>query len=128
MPNKRIVTGQHVPSEMLARARELRSEMTPAESRLWQRLRTGRLEGVHFRRQQIIGRFIVDFYCHQAGVVVEVDGGIHLEQAEYDQEREAYLREQGLVVLCFNNWEIEHKLDMLLGVILETCRDALTSP
>ncbi len=100
MPINHIVIGQHVPQEMLERAKELRKEMTPAEGLLWQRLRAGRLTGIHFRRQQVIGRFIVDFYCHQAGVVVEVDGGIHQEQVDYDQEREAYLRQHGLAVLA----------------------------
>ena len=128
MPVRQIVIGQQVSQEMLERAKTLRKEMTLAESLLWQRLRAGRLEGIHFRRQQVIGRYIVDFYCHQAGVVVEVDGGIHQEQADYDQEREAYFHQQGLVVLRFNNWEVEHQLDVVLGVILEACRIPPTAP
>ena len=128
MPVRQIVIGQQVSQEMLERAKTLRKEMTLAESLLWQRLRAGRLEGIHFRRQQVIGRYIVDFYCHQAGVVVEVDGGIHQEQADYDQEREAYFHQQGLVVLRFNNWEVEHQLDVVLGVILDACRIPPTAP
>mgnify|MGYP001045598745 FL=1 len=128
MPVRQIVIGQQVSQEMLERAKTLRKEMTLAESLLWQRLRAGRLEDIHFRRQQVIGRYIVDFYCHQAGVVVEVDGGIHQEQADYDQEREAYFHQQGLVVLRFNNWEVEHQLDVVLGVILDACRIPPTAP
>jgi very-short-patch-repair endonuclease len=77
MQSNKIITGQQVSPELKARAKELRQEMTPAESKLWQRLRAGRLEGFHFRRQQIIGGYIADFYCHAAGLVVEVDGIIY---------------------------------------------------
>ena len=76
MPIKNIIPGQRVVKEKLQRARELRREMTPAEKILWQELRGNKL-GVHFRRQQIIAGFIVDFYCHKVGLVIEVDGDIH---------------------------------------------------
>jgi len=76
MPLKNIVTEQKVSKEKLQRAKELRREMTPAEKILWEELRANKL-GVHFRRQQVIAGFIVDFYCHRAGLVVEVDGDIH---------------------------------------------------
>lgn len=76
MPIKNIVTNQKVTKEKLQRAKELRREMTPAEKLLWQEVRAKKL-GVRFRRQQIIQGFIVDFYCHKAALVVEVDGDIH---------------------------------------------------
>ena len=76
MPVKNIIPGQPVTKEKLQRAKELRRDMTPAEKILWQELRGNKL-GVHFRRQQVIAGFIVDFYCHKAGLVVEVDGDIH---------------------------------------------------
>ena len=63
MPVKNIIPGQKVTKEKLLRAKELRSEMTPAEKILWNELRANKL-GVHFRRQQVIQGFIVDFYCH----------------------------------------------------------------
>ena len=78
MPIKNIIPGQRVAKEKLERARELRREMTPAEKILWHELRGNKL-GVHFRRQQIIEGFIVDFYCHQAGLVIELDGSVHEE-------------------------------------------------
>ena len=82
MPVKNIIPGQRVKKEKLQRARELRRDMTPAEKILWQELRSNKL-GIHFRRQQIIAGFIVDFYCHKGGLVVEVDGDIHdLQQEE----------------------------------------------
>ena len=96
-------------------------EMTPAESRLWQRLRAGHLEGFHFRRQQIIGKFIVDFYCHQADLVVEVDGGVHLDQGDYDQQRDEILKLNGLTVLRVTNQDVNQNLEGVLTLILEAC-------
>ena len=121
MPDKRIVVGQPVSRTMVERSIELRHTMTPAEQKLWQRLRAGRLEGFHFRRQQIIGRYIVDFFCSQADLVIEVDGGIHLDQVEYDQERDHQLEERGLNILRFTNTEIDQQLDKVLSTILEAC-------
>jgi very-short-patch-repair endonuclease len=98
MPIKNIIPGQRITLEKLQRARELRQEMTPAEKILWQELRGNKL-GVHFRRQQIISGFIVDFYCHKAGLVVELDGDIHTGQPAYDAERDKVLNELGLKVI-----------------------------
>jgi len=94
MPLKNIVTEQPVSKEKLERAKELRREMTPAEKLLWQEVRANKL-GVRFRRQQVIQGFIVDFYCHQAGLVVEVDGDVHDLQKEEDERREKVLRGWG---------------------------------
>lgn len=96
--------------------------MTPTELLLWQHLRAGRNLGYHFRRQQMIDRFIVDFYCHKAALVVEADGGIHLEQLAHDRERELFLRDIGLRVLRFANTEVEHNLEEVLHAILQACQ------
>ena len=69
----------------VARAKELRRCMTRAERVFWKAVRRRGIGGFHFRRQQVIERFIVDFYCHSAGVVVEVDGTIHDQAREYDK-------------------------------------------
>jgi very-short-patch-repair endonuclease len=122
MSNKNLITGQHISPEMKARAKMLRREMTPAESRLWHRLHANRLDGYHFRRQQIIDGYIVDFYCHAVGLVVEVDGSIHLEQEAYDQERDAHLRALGLTVLRFYNSDVEREIDAVLEAILHACQ------
>ena len=121
MPHKKIITGQHIAPERFERSKELRRLMTPAEKKLWQYLRAGHLDGFHFRRQQVIGRFIVDFYCHQANLVVEVDGGVHLEQAEYDRERDTYLQSHGFDILRFTNQEVNRSLETVLAVILQAC-------
>jgi very-short-patch-repair endonuclease len=105
MPAKNIVTGQRVTKEKLQRAKELRREMTPAEKILWEELRANKL-GVHFRRQQVIEGFIVDFYCHKAALVVEVDGDIHDLQKEEDERREKVLSALGLRIVRFGNDEV----------------------
>jgi very-short-patch-repair endonuclease len=116
MPLKNIVTDQRVTKEKLQRAKELRREMTPAEKLLWQEVRAKKL-GVHFRRQQVIQGFIVDFYCHKVGLVVEVDGDIHdLQQAE-DARREKVLRELGLRIVRIGNDEILQNLSVVVGKI-----------
>jgi very-short-patch-repair endonuclease len=114
MPNPRIVTGQAVRSETLKRAQQLRREMTPAERILWDRLRANRLGGWHFRRQQIISGFIVDFYCHQADLVIEVDGGVHAFQPAADAQREAVLQARGLRILRFTNDQVLKQLPTVL--------------
>src|SRR5215510_6030759 len=105
MPVKNIIPGQRVTQEKQQRARELRREMTPAEKLLWQQVRAKKL-GVRFRRQQVIQGFIVDFYCHKAALVVEVDGDIHDLQQEEDARREKVLIEMGLRIIRFKNDEI----------------------
>lgn len=81
MEKRGIVVGS-IYREKQERARTLRRVMTPAETCLWEQLRGNRCAGLHFRRQQVIDGFIADFYCHDAGLVVEVDGGVHKQQAD----------------------------------------------
>ena len=119
MPIKNIVTGQHVTKEKLQRAKELRREMTPAEKLLWHEVRAKKL-GVRFRRQQVIQGFIVDFYCHRAGLVVEVDGDIHDLQKEEDERREKALSALGLRIVRFGNDEVMRNLSAVVGKIKET--------
>lgn len=103
----------------MQRAKELRTQMTQEEKILWQHLRANRLNGLHFRRQQIIDGFIVDFYCHATGLVVEVDGEIHQQQAEYDAERDQVLSARGLRLLRIKNQEVRQELDR---VLVRICR------
>lgn len=103
---------------LLARARAMRCEPSEAEQVLWQHLRARQLAGFKFRRQVIIGRYIVDFVCLEAGLVIESDGGQHAEQATYDARRSAYLTGRGYRVLRFWNNEILGEMDNVLGRIL----------
>jgi len=123
MPPENIVIGQKVSPEKVARAEELRQDMTPAEKILWGQLRTNRLDGLHFRRQQVIAGFIVDFYCHAAGLAVELDGPVHANQVEYDLERDRVLKEIGVRVLRFRNEEVLENLEAVLTAIREACQD-----
>lgn len=118
MPVKNIIPGQHVTKAKLERAKELRREMTPAEKILWEELRANKL-GVRFRRQQVIQGFIVDFYCHKAGLVVEVDGDVHDLQKEEDERREKILSALGLRVVRFRNEEVRRDLSAVVGIIRE---------
>ena len=113
-----IVRGRHTP-EKRALARRLRENMTPQERRLWAQLRANRLHGWPFRRQQIIDGFIADFYCHAAGLVIEVDGASHHQRADYDAERDRILTARGLRVLRVTNTQIETELEGVLAAILE---------
>jgi very-short-patch-repair endonuclease len=120
---RNIVIGQKVEQVKAQRAKELRRQLTGEERILWQHLRANRLRGFHFRRQQVIDGFIVDFYCHAAGLVVEVDGEIHLQQAEYDAERDRILSARGLRILRIKNVEIAEDLPDVLSRIAAACRE-----
>jgi very-short-patch-repair endonuclease len=116
VPVKNIIPGQIVTEEKLQRSRELRQEMTPAEKILWNELRGNKLEA-HFRRQQVIAGFIVDFYCHAAGLIVELDGSVHDKQIEEDAQRDKVLKEMGLRIVRIRNDEIVRDLSAVFGKI-----------
>ncbi|QSV68739.1 MAG: DUF559 domain-containing protein [Aphanizomenon flos-aquae DEX188] len=118
---RNIVIGQKIQPVKLERAKEMRRQMTPAEKILWEHLRANRLHGLHFRRQQIIDGFIVDFYCHAASLVIEIDGKIHDQQIEYDLERDQVLTARGLRLLRIKNEEVINELDQVLVRIYQTC-------
>jgi very-short-patch-repair endonuclease len=80
--------------------------MTPAEHVLWQALRGGATDGLRFRKQHPVGRFVLDFYCAARKLAVEVDGGIHDEQRDLDAERTAALALRGIRVIRFRNEEV----------------------
>jgi len=117
MSAKNVVIGQKVDPANVQRAKDLRRKMTKEECILWQHLRGNRLHGLHFRRQQIIDGFIVDFYCHAAGLVVEVDGEIHQQHAAYDAERDRILSARGLRIVRIKNEEIGQDLSGVLARI-----------
>jgi very-short-patch-repair endonuclease len=123
MPVKNIVSGLRVTKEKLERAKELRQEMTPAEKILWDELRANKL-GAHFRRQQVIAGFIVDFYCHKFALVVEVDGEIHGFQQEEDARRDEALREIGMQVIRFKNEELLSDTKRL--IVLKKIKDMIS--
>ena len=112
-------TDNEIYGDIKSRALAMRKRPTRAEVMLWQRLRGKRMQGLRFRRQQPIGRFIVDFYCRQAQLVVEVDGSSHhaTEAAEYDKKRTQFLEELGLSVLRFSNEQVIYETGAVLNTI-----------
>lgn len=105
-------------------ARELRTNPTPAEDRLWQVLRRKHVGGLRFRRQHVFERFIVDFYCPAAGLVIEVDGDIHDQQQAYDALRTEFLESLGLRVLRFRNEDVFANLNGVLERIGEALQES----
>lgn len=109
------------------RARDLRRGGTWPERILWGRLRNRRL-GAKFRRQHPIGPYYCDFYCHEARLVVELDGGSHATPAgrSHDDCRDAWLTEQGCLVLRVSNVDVVYRLDLVLACIVKTLTPALS--
>jgi len=102
---------------MMRRATLLRQGQTEAEEMLWARLRSHRLRNVHFRRQHVISSYIVDFCATRKKLIIEVDGGQHAEQREYDDERTTYLENRGYRVLRFWNNDVIKNIDAVMQEI-----------
>ena len=121
-PAMRGEAGKGVRS-IVATARKLRRSSTDVERKLWHRIRDKQVEGFRFRRQRPIGKYIVDFICLNAKLIVELDGGQHADAIEYDEKRTAFLESLGYRVLRFwNNEVIEN-----MGGVLERLREDLLS-
>ena len=101
------------------KAIKLRKESTPAERKLWSRIRNDQL-GVTFRRQHAVGNYIPDFCSPKAKLIIELDGSQHLEQEEYDQERTKYFELLGYKVIRFWNNDVINKIeDVILAITYE---------
>ncbi len=102
-------------------ARELRRVETETEKILWESLRGKRLNGLKFRRQHPYEHYVLDFFCVEHQLVVELDGSVHdvLDQAAYDEERTSFLNEHGLRVIRFRNEEVKKNLSNVLQKIIE---------
>ncbi len=106
-------------SHLKPHARRLRSQMTDAEQLLWSRLRRKQLHGLQFYRKKPLGRYIVDFYCARAGLVIEVDGSQHYADSgpARDRIRDEDLSAMQLRVLRFDNGEVMRNTDGVMAVI-----------
>ena len=100
-------------------ARQLRKESTPEEKKVWEALRNRRFMDLKFRRQHVIEGFVVDFYCHELRLAVEIDGGIHDRQKEYDDLRQSLVEEKGFSFIRVTNEEVNDSVGLLLGKIRE---------
>ncbi|MEA3079322.1 MAG: hypothetical protein QOF05_730 [Sphingomonadales bacterium] len=113
--------------QLLKYAKRLRTDQTPLEQRLWYELRAKRFEGAKFRRQVVIGRYIVDFACRiPRMLIIEVDGDTHASQEAYDANRTEFLESKGYRVLRFTNHEVGTNLEGVLMAILEALRSPLS--
>ncbi|WP_348688737.1 leucine--tRNA ligase [Zunongwangia profunda] len=108
------MTGGNNSHLLIEKAKENRNNPTEAEAALWSQLSNKQLEGYKFRQQHLIGDFIVDFVCLSKKLVIEVDGGIHKETKEYDEERTKILADRGFEVLRFKNEEVLGDIDVIL--------------
>jgi len=111
-----------------AAAREMRREPTRAEDVLWEALRARRLDGLRFRRQHPVENFVLDFYCPIAKLVIEVDGGVHDQQQERDEGREAHVAAYGYHTLRFRNEEVLHDLPSVLARIKALVTERRAAP
>ena len=105
--------------ELIQYARQMRREPTPAEALLWESLRGRKLGGLKFRRQHPLNAYILDFWCCECQMVIELDGGIHSDASvrEHDRARQGHLELHGYTVLRFRNEEVLENLPAVLNVI-----------
>ena len=114
--------------DLLKRAKSLRTEQTDAEQRLWYYLRAHRFMGMKFKRQKPIGHYIVDFICLESNLIIELDGGQHMDNADYDQRRDAWLQEQGYTVLRFWKHDVMQQTEVVLEAIRLAVEERALSP
>jgi very-short-patch-repair endonuclease len=107
------------------KAKLLRNKMTPEEKLLWEKLKNKQLCKLRFRRQHPIGTYIADFYCHAALLVVEIDGKIHLQQKEEDQNRTIEIESFGIKVVRFTNEEIKVNMEQVIQQITQIVESRL---
>ncbi len=106
-------------SKLFEFSKALRRNQTEAEEIIWQCLRNRKILNFKFRRQHPIHQYIADFYCHEAKLIIEIDGGIHNnpENQEYDQNRTDELMKIGITVIRFTNQEVNNNLDEVINII-----------
>ncbi len=127
MSKRKVDTDPKLWEKLRLVAREMRHEPTPAENMLWRRLRNRQVADARFRRQHNVDRFVVDFYCAEASLVIEVDGPIHERSTEADQVRQEYLESLGLWVLRFTNDEVLTSMSSVIAAI-RTALNSMDSP
>ncbi len=106
-------------SPMTKLAKVLRKSQTDAETVIWQKLRSSQLNGCKFKRQQPLGRYIVDFVCFDKKLIVEIDGGHHATQRDKDLQREQWLQNEGFEVVRFWNNDIFENIEGVLETIMK---------
>jgi adenine-specific DNA-methyltransferase len=112
-----------LPEDIRAWAREMRSRITDAEALLWMLLRDRRIAGAKFRRQHPVERYILDYYCVEKKLAIELDGGQHGEAVDYDQQRDNWLSLRGIRVLRFWNNQMLTETEAVMEVIYQAVVD-----
>ena len=110
-------------TEIIARARELRREGTVPEIFLWSILRNRQVENLRIRRQHDVPPYVVDFYCPEAKLVIELDGESHVGRANYDDRRTAFLMSEGVSVIRFTNDEVLQSIEAVVDAIARAAQD-----
>jgi very-short-patch-repair endonuclease len=105
------------PKYVIELAREMRVNLTTPEKILWEELKTKKLEGYRFRIQHPIHRYILDFYCHEKKLAIEIDGEIHKSRKDYDEYRDEYLESAGITTLRFKNEDVVSNINHVLSEI-----------
>jgi very-short-patch-repair endonuclease len=109
----------HYRSDLKQKARNNRKNMNKPEAKLWYEVLNKKRLGYKFLRQKPIQKYIVDFYCHQLKLVIEVDGFSHDDQKEYDIDREKCIANLGIKILHYSNWQIMNNIDGVCEDIIE---------
>ena len=111
--------------QLLVFAKTMRTNATDAESLMWQLLRAKRFMNLKFRRQHVMAPYIVDFYCHELGLVLELDGSQHNTEdgRAYDAERTKFLEALGLKVVRYRNYEVLEQTDVVLEDLWNICSE-----
>ena len=114
MMHKKINSPQYI----IKLAQEMRRNLTPCEEILWDALKEKKLNECKFRRQHPVNRYILDFYCHEYKLAIEIDGDVHRDKCDQDEFRDKYLESLGIKTLRITNDEILQNMDEVLTKIM----------
>ena len=114
-----VSTGRRIKNEKLGLAKKMRREMTYAERCFWNGVRNRKVNGLKFRRQHVIDGFIADFYCNELRLIVEVDGGVHETQKDYDRLRDYIISRNNITIIRFSNEVVVNNFTMVVKRIRE---------
>ncbi|HOD15319.1 MAG TPA: endonuclease domain-containing protein [Spirochaetota bacterium] len=106
--------GVKTPGYIVQLARDLRNNLTECERLLWERLKRKQVAGCKFRCQHPIYRYILDFYCHEKHLAIEIDGDVHKDRKDYDDYRDEFIMSMGIKTLRFSNRNIKQNIDRVI--------------
>ena len=105
------------PRYIIELARKMRNNLTPSEKIVWSEIKEKKINGHKFRKQHPVYRYILDFYCHEKKLAIEIDGDSHKERKDFDEYRDSYVRSIGIETLRFSNEEIQRNITYVIEVI-----------